>query len=85
MITSFDGKGKAVLLKICDQGCGIPEDQLGEIKRLFYTTKLKAGGTGLGLYVSDLIVQDHRGRLDFTSEVEKGTEVTVTFPVEEEA
>lgn len=85
LITSYDGKGKAVLLKVCDQGCGIPEEQLGEIKRPFYTTKLKAGGTGLGLYVSDLIVQDHRGSLDFTSEVGKGTEVTVTFPAEEGA
>jgi PAS domain S-box-containing protein len=85
LITSYDKKGKAVLLKVCDQGCGIPEDQLGEIKRLFFTTKLEAGGTGLGLYVTDLIVQDHRGSLDFTSEVGKGTEVTVAFPAEEGA
>jgi PAS domain S-box-containing protein len=83
LVTSYDRK--VVRLKVCDQGCGIPEDQLGEVKRPFFTTKLKAGGTGLGLYVSDLIVQDHRGSLDFTSEVGKGTEVTVTLPAEEGA
>jgi signal transduction histidine kinase len=46
----------------------------------FYTTKEK--GTGLGLMVSYRIIEDHRGSIEITSEVDQGTIVDVRLPVE---
>jgi len=42
--------------------------------------KRDAGGAGLGLNVSRMIVAAHRGRIDLNSEPDRGTTVTVTLP-----
>jgi two-component system NtrC family sensor kinase len=72
-----------VTLTIRDQGCGIPEEDLPRISELMFTTKQETGGIGLGLYITDTIVKEHRGTLSFASVTGSGTEVVVTFPVEE--
>jgi len=71
-------------LKICvsDTGVGIPGDIIRRITEPFFTTKLKDGGTGLGLSIVYTYVKEHKGELDFASEPEKGTTVTVTFPAQ---
>lgn len=73
----------SVTLTIRDQGHGIPEEDLPRITEPMYTTKREGGGVGLGLYITDSIVKEHRGSLAFASVAGSGTEVTVTFPVEE--
>jgi polar amino acid transport system substrate-binding protein len=47
----------------------------------FFTTRRERGGTGLGLAVSDRIVNDHGGSMHFESMPGKGTTVRVTFPL----
>ncbi len=66
------------VVRIVDTGQGIPPDQLGRIFRPFFTTKHK--GTGLGMTIARRIVEQHKGLLEVTSEVGKGTVVTITIP-----
>jgi signal transduction histidine kinase len=65
-------------LLITDNGCGIPEDQIGRIFDPFFTTK--ALGTGLGLPVCKKIVESHGGALSVTSEIGVGTTFTIELP-----
>ena len=81
--TATDAQRRLVNLTIRDQGCGISEEELLRITELMYTTKRETGGIGLGLYITDSIVKEHRGSLAFASVPGSGTEVTVSFPVEE--
>lgn len=48
----------------------------------FYTTKPVGEGTGLGLTLSREIVQRHRGQIEVSSELGKGTVFTVTLPID---
>ncbi|WP_170885595.1 CheR family methyltransferase [Bacillus alkalicellulosilyticus] len=68
-----------IVITVIDQGKGIPEDRLDKIGQPFYTTKEK--GTGLGLMVSYKIIENHKGLMQFSSELNKGTTVDITLPV----
>ena len=61
-----------------DEGCGIPEEIIDKIGQPFYTTKEK--GTGLGMMVSYNIIENHQGRIELSSQVNKGTKFTVYIP-----
>lgn len=76
-----DGYVKA---SIADTGGGIPKDHLTKIFDPFFTTKEVGEGTGLGLYVTSMIVLRHQGRMEVESEVGKGTVFTVRFPIKGE-
>jgi signal transduction histidine kinase len=73
----------AAVASIRDNGCGIPEDRLARIFNPFYTTK--TNGTGLGMGVAKKIVEAHRGRIQVTSAVGKGTEFSVSVPLADAA
>ena len=81
--TAVDPDRGSVLLTVRDQGCGITEADLPRITELMFTTKAETGGIGLGLYITDSIVKEHRGTLSFASVAGSGTEVAANFPVEE--
>lgn len=72
-------KDGQVTLSFSDEGVGISENRLTRIGEPFYTTKEK--GTGLGLMASYKIMENHKGRIKITSEVNKGTIVHLRFPV----
>ncbi|MCM3585642.1 PAS domain S-box protein [Mesobacillus maritimus] len=69
-----------VSIVIQDKGCGISKERLKRIGEPFYSSKEK--GTGLGLTVSFKIVQSHNGKIQFNSEAQQGTVVTIDLPVE---
>lgn len=73
-----------VFLEIVDQGCGIDAEQLARITDPFFTTKRESGGTGLGLSVSEGIVKDHSGRLEFDSSPGQGMRVRLLLPIYQE-
>jgi two-component system phosphate regulon sensor histidine kinase PhoR len=74
-------------IAVIDQGDGIAPEQIPHLTRRFYRTdpgrSRASGGTGLGLAIVKHIVERHRGRLDITSELGKGTRVVVRIPLAE--
>lgn len=72
-----------LVLTIQDTGHGIEPDLLGKVFEPFVSTKEE--GTGLGLFVSYGIVENHNGTIDVISEVGKGTRFTITLPLIKEA
>lgn len=73
-----------VRLTVRDEGAGIRPQDLPLITEPFFTTRRRSGGTGLGLSVSQRIVEDHGGTLQFTTSPETGTLVTLSLPVQPE-
>ncbi|MDX2479760.1 MAG: transporter substrate-binding domain-containing protein [Desulfuromusa sp.] len=73
-----------VILEVRDEGCGLDEETLQRITDPFFTTKRETGGTGLGLSVSDGIVKDHHGRLEFSAHPGQGMVVRLLLPIYEE-
>jgi len=69
-----------IFLKLKDTGCGIAEEIKSQIFKPFFTTKSIINGTGLGLAISHEIIAKYGGRIDFESEIGKGTEFTVLIP-----
>ena len=57
---------------------GVPQDQINNIFDPFFSTK--ENGTGLGLFVSYGIVQNHQGRIEVESEIGVGTTFTIHLP-----
>jgi signal transduction histidine kinase len=71
-----------VQIEFTDTGSGIPQDQVEEIFNPFFTTKTT--GSGLGLSISNQIVQDHKGYIDVESQVGKGSSFFINLPVNQE-
>ncbi|MGG0936931.1 PAS domain S-box protein [Brevibacillus centrosporus] len=74
-------RAQHLALSFTDEGCGIPKEKLDKIGDPFYTTKEQ--GTGLGMMITQKIIQHHKGVMQFESEVGKGTTVTVLLPIED--
>ena len=71
-------KDDCASVTVTDTGRGIPEQQLTQIFRPFYTTR--GNGTGLGLSLVRRILDEHHGRINVTSEVGKGSTFEVLLP-----
>lgn len=69
-----------VFIEILDNGCGIKEEHIKQITDPFFTTKSPGEGTGLGLSISYSIIKEHKGIIEFESEINKGTKVTIIIP-----
>jgi signal transduction histidine kinase len=67
-----------VEISISDTGEGIGEEAIGKIFEPYFSTK--KSGFGLGLAVTKKIVDDHKGTIDVSSEVDAGTTFTVKLP-----
>jgi len=80
--TGWNPKEKHVRIVIADEGEGIAPEHLKHVLDPFFTTKRHLGGTGLGLPISQKIVQKHGGELRLTSEPGKGTTAELTFPLD---
>ncbi len=70
-----------IIISIHDNGCGISSDILGKIFDPFFTTKEPGKGTGLGLSITYNIIHEHKGTIEFQSEVNKGTNVIISLPI----
>ena len=73
--------GEFAYISIRDNGPGIPDDILPKIFEAFFTTKDVGQGTGLGLYISHQIVQEHGGSLKVKSTIGAGSEFVIQLPL----
>ena len=88
-IESIDKKGVIEISKIIEQDCikiivkdngiGMNEDTQKQIKEVFYTTK--KNGTGLGVSLSNEIIEAHNGSLDYESKLGSGTTAIIRLPI----
>lgn len=70
---------QAVEVEITDNGVGITPEQLPNLFQPFFTTK--PAGTGLGLFITRRVVEDHKGRVAVDSSPGQGTSFRVILPL----
>jgi signal transduction histidine kinase len=75
-----------IVIEVVDHGLGIPPEQVGKLFQKFARVRtedhLKVSGTGLGLYISRLIVEGHGGQIWVESELGKGSTFGLALPVD---
>ncbi len=78
-------EGNFVSIKVKDEGVGIKKEDSDKLFKKFSRIEnhltSKTQGNGLGLYITKHLVEKMGGQISFTSEIDKGTEFKVTFPV----
>jgi signal transduction histidine kinase len=72
----------SVLVRICDNGPGVPPEIRAKLFEAFFTTKPVGKGTGLGLAICYQIVEKHGGRIEVISQVGQGTEFAIALPIQ---
>lgn len=74
--------GEELFITIEDNGVGIPQEELHKVFDRFYRASTSAGipGSGVGLSLVRDLVSVHRGKVDLSSEVGKGTIFKITLP-----
>lgn len=78
-----DGEALAsgfVMVRIKDNGPGIPEEARDRIFEPFFSTKPAGKGTGLGLAMARAIVEEHGGWIEFDTETGRGTQFRIYLP-----
>ncbi|MEO0185181.1 MAG: ATP-binding protein [candidate division WOR-3 bacterium] len=70
-----------VEIRIEDTGKGMSEEQIKNLFKPFYTTK--KNGTGLGLVISQKIIEVHRGKIEISSKISVGTAITILLPADQ--
>lgn len=78
-----DSNDATVTIRVCDQGLGIPRDELPRLFNRFFRASTAAGiaGTGIGLALTRQIVELHGGHIEVDSDIGLGTTVSVTLPL----
>lgn len=79
IIITTDFKSGNLIVKIKDNGQGIPKENINKIFTAGFTTKGVGVGTGLGLAISRKIIDKHNGKIQVYSEVGIGTEFIITL------
>lgn len=79
IIITTEYRDKKLVVKIKDNGNGIPQNQLSKIFSAGFTTKGVGVGTGLGLAICTKIIEKHKGEITVNSEIGKGSEFVITI------
>lgn len=82
IIITTECNNNKLIIKIKDNGCGIPKENINKIFTAGYTTKGVGIGTGLGLAISQKIIDKHNGQILVNSELGVGTEFIITLNCE---
>ncbi len=87
---AIDNSGEIIISTFCendnykivisDNGSGIEEKVIKQVFDPFFTTKPPGEGTGIGLYITFSIIQEHKGTIHIDSTPNKGTNVIISFP-----
>lgn len=81
VMVEVEQRGDAVAVEIRDLGSGIPSEVLDRVGEPFFTTKEAGRGMGLGLFVTQAVIERAGGSIKIDSEPGVGTAVTVALPV----
>ena len=73
--------GEEVVITVRDDGMGISPENLTRLFKPYFTTKGRNRGTGLGLFITRKIIEDHRGRIEINSFPGEGTTVDIHLPL----
>jgi len=84
IIKTHNPDAEHITLTIEDNGSGIPEEVIPHIFEPFFTTKQNEKGIGLGLAITHGIIENHNGKINLDSELNKGTSVIITLPLKNE-
>ena len=68
-------------VRVADTGHGISPEQISKIFDPYFTTKQGKSGTGLGLYITKKVVEDHSGSIKVDSTLGTGTTITIRLPL----
>jgi two-component system, sensor histidine kinase and response regulator len=68
-------------VRVADTGHGISPEQISKIFDPYFTTKQGKSGTGLGLYITKKVVEDHSGSIKVDSTPGTGTTITIRLPL----
>lgn len=83
--SNIDAKaGPYVVVTVCDTGTGIPPEIIDLIFDPFFTTKEVGKGTGLGLSTTLGIIKNHRGFINVSSQLGKGSQFKIFLPATQE-
>ena len=74
-------EGRHVVLRVSDEGCGIPKELHQRIHDPYFTTKPVGDGTGLGLWTVYGITREHEGQVSLDSVENEGTTIEIYFPL----
>ena len=74
-------KGDGIEIRVEDNGCGMSVEELRRIFEPYFTTKAPHKGTGLGLFITQKVVEAHGGSIDVESVAQKGTTVRIRLPL----
>ena len=80
--TSYVKETSNIVIRVKDEGTGIPLETLSQITDPFFTTRQRSGGVGLGLSISLRIIEEHGGSIQFTSQPGVGTTAEIILPVD---
>ncbi|MEH1849636.1 MAG: hybrid sensor histidine kinase/response regulator [Nostoc sp.] len=82
IVTEIDSE-QSIVIRIADNGIGIPERVKQRLFEPLFTTKIVGKGTGLGLSIAyEIVVEKHEGVLDVNSQPGIGTEFIIKIPTE---
>ena len=79
--TEYFPESKNVFLYISDTGIGIAQENINRLFEPFFTTKAVGEGTGLGLSIIYSIIKKHKGNIEVSSEINKGTCIKIILPI----
>jgi histidine kinase len=84
LIISMHSTEETVEVSIADNGPGIPEDSIPFIFNQFYRAEQSrnklTGGSGLGLSIAKMIIEEHNGMIKLDSTLTVGTKITIILP-----
>jgi signal transduction histidine kinase len=78
-----EAQNSNAVIRISDNGPGMPEEVSQQLFQAFFTTKPADKGTGLGLSISYKVVQEHGGKLSCVSAPGHGAEFIIEIPIEQ--
>lgn len=74
------GEHRRVMLRVEDNGIGIPREHIERVFDPFFTTKPAGAGAGLGLSLCQRLILSNKGTIRVDSEIGKGTKVSILLP-----